>query len=443
MISPRALRVPCFFALLGATPQVTAAQITAELIRERTEREWTVKADKMRRHLLPLMRRHEIDLWIILSRENTPDPLLELFGGYGVTGWYGHRNAYLFFDPGDGDTLETTALGTHLSGHLRRFYDIIAQYGEEGLKPHLREYIEDRSPRRIAINQSRTISMADGLTAELKDYLVDALGVPYRDRLVSSEPLVVDYASVHTPAEDAVEREASAATFALLQRALSNEVITPGRTTLMDVQYWITAEWKRQGFEFNFPASLDLQRAGGITLDDGADPVIERGDLLHVDFGVRTSGIVADQQKMAYVLRAGETAPPAGLVRAFAASARAAAIVLEEMRVGRTGAAIKQAAETRTAADGIDTLVYSHVQGYWVHDAGMWAIHDWPERYGDHPRITLKDGDWVSLEFAVTAPVPEWDNQPVTIMREEDTLVTSDASPVYLSGPQTELWIIP
>ena len=159
--------------------------------------------------------------------------------------------------------------------------------------------------------------------------------------------------------------------------------------------YWITAEWKQQGFEFNFPASLDLQRAGGVTLDDAADPVIGRGDLLHVDFGVRTSGIVADQQKMAYVLREGETAPPAGLVRAFADSARAASIILEEMRVGRTGAAIKQAAEARTAAGGIDALVYSHVQGYWVHDAGMWAIHDWPERYGAHPRSTLKDGDWV------------------------------------------------
>ena len=388
------------------------------------------------------MRRHEVDLWIILSRENAPDPLVELFGGYGITGWYGHRNAYLFFDTGGGDTLETTVLGTHLSGHLGRFYDTLTVYGEEGLKPHLRQYIEARDPRRIAINQSRTISMADGLTAELKAYLLDAVGAPYRDRLVSSEPLVVDYASTHTPAENAVEREASAATFAILRRALSNEVITPGRTTLMDVQYWITAEWKQQGFEFNFPASLDLQRAGGVTLDDAADPVIERGDLLHVDFGVRSSGIVADQQKMAYVLREGETAPPAGLVEAFEGSTRAAAIILEEMQVGRTDAAIKQAAERRTSSEGIDTLVYSHVQGYWVHDAGMWAIHDWPERYGDHPRSILKDGDWVSLEFAVTVPVPEWDDQPVTIMREEDTLVTAATSPEYLSGPQTELWVI-
>ncbi len=30
----------------------------------------------MRRHPLPLMRRHDVDLWIILSRENAPDPLV-------------------------------------------------------------------------------------------------------------------------------------------------------------------------------------------------------------------------------------------------------------------------------------------------------------------------------------------------------------------------------
>jgi hypothetical protein len=56
--------------------------------------------------------------------------------------------------------------------------------------------------------------------------------------------------------------------------------ITPGRTTLMDVHYWITAERKRQNFEFNFPASLDLQRFG--------DGRIDRAGLLgprcrHVD----------------------------------------------------------------------------------------------------------------------------------------------------------------
>ena len=177
-------------------------------------------------------------------------------------------------------------------------------------------------------------------------------------------------------------------------------------------------------------------------LDDSDDPVIQPGDLLHVDFGVRTSGIVADQQKMAYVLRAGETEPPAGLRAAFARSARMANILVDEFRVGRTGIAIKTAAESRALDEGIDSLVYSHAQGNWVHDAGVWMIHDWPDRYGDHPRFQLRAGEWISLEFSVSEAVPEWNDQAVTIMREEDTIVHSDGNVEYLSGPQRELWVI-
>ena len=441
---PRAARrsLALVAAAALALAGIAAAQISPDEVRRRTEREWRYEVEKMRLHLQPLMRKHGVDLWIVLSRENAPDPALELFGGYGLTGWYGHRNAYLFYDPGGDRPLETTAIGTHLSGHLRRFFGTLQSYGEEGLKPHLRKYVEQRDPRRIAVNRSRTISMADGLTAELERYLVDAIGPTYAARLVSSEPLFVEYVSTHVPEEHEIAREASATTFEILRRALSNEVITPGRTRLMDVHYWITAEWKRRGLEFNFPASLDLQRRGKVSLEDHDDPVVERGDLLHVDFGVRDSGIVTDQQKMAYVLRDGETEPPAGLARAFARSVRAAEIIVGELRPGRTGIEMKRAAEARAAAEGIRLLVYSHVQGHWVHDAGVWLVFDWPERYGAHPRFPLRGGEWMSLEFSVREPVPEWDSQEVRILREEDLLVERDGRVSYLSGPQTELWVI-
>ena len=107
----------------------------------------------MRRHLLPVMRAHEIDLWIILSRENAPDPALELFGGYGITGWYGHRNAYLFHDAGE-DGLQTTVLGTHLSGHLARFYETRELYGEEGLGSGRATGIESSHPSRCSSSTS-------------------------------------------------------------------------------------------------------------------------------------------------------------------------------------------------------------------------------------------------------------------------------------------------
>lgn len=118
-------------AILIGAPLSAIDHLSPALIRARTEREWTVKAEKMRAHLQPLMRKHGIDLWLVMSRENTPDPALELFGGHGITGWYGHRNAYLLFDPGGNRPLETTALGTHMSGYLKRFYDTTTGTGRK------------------------------------------------------------------------------------------------------------------------------------------------------------------------------------------------------------------------------------------------------------------------------------------------------------------------
>ena len=142
------------------------------------------------------------------------------------------------------------------------------------------------------------------------------------------------------------------------------------------------------------------------------------------------------------MLRAGETAPPPGLVKAFADSVKAAQLICEEIKPGRIGHEMKTAAEKKTAAAGLDVNVYSHVQGYWVHDAGVWLNPDWPERYGAHPRSKLFGGEWVSLEFSSSTVVPEWGGQRVRMMREEDLHVRKDGSQQFLSGPQNELWIV-
>ena len=128
-------RTAVILALLALSAPYAAGQTHTS--RARFEREWEVKARKMERYLLPTMRKHGVDMWILLSRENAPDPLLDLFGAYGISGWYGHRNAYVFFDPGGTESLEATAIGTHLSEHLKRFYQVIVPYGEEGLAKHL------------------------------------------------------------------------------------------------------------------------------------------------------------------------------------------------------------------------------------------------------------------------------------------------------------------
>ena len=418
-----------------------AAQALSAL--DRARHEAAVKAEKMALHLQPAMRRNGIDMWIIMSREFHPDPMLDLFGGYGISGWYGHRNAYVFYDPGGDASLEKTIFGTHQSEHMLTFFDRIQSYGEEGLKPQLREYVHLVDPARIAINRSRTASMADGITVEMLAYLEDAIGEPYASRLESAESLIFDYVGVRTDAELDIETEASWRTWNILRRAFSNEVITPGTTRLMDVWGWIVDEWKSQHLEFNFPPGLTIHRQGENTpLSASADPLILPGDIIHVDFGVRLMGLVTDQQHLAYVLRPGESEVPQGLQDAFDQSAVVAQIYAEELKPGTAGNAVKQRVEQRAGDAGIDALVYGHTQGNWVHGAGARTVPHWPDRYGIFAIKPVRTREFWSIEFRILAAIPEWGGQRVPIPREEDAWIDDAGNVSYITGPQREFWII-
>jgi hypothetical protein len=68
-----------------------------------------------------------------------------------------------------------------------------------------------------------------------------------------------------------------------------------------------------------------------------APVVIDRGDVLHVDFGITALRLNTDTQHMGYVLRQGETDVPAGIKKALANTNRLQDIVMERMRPGRSG----------------------------------------------------------------------------------------------------------
>ena len=90
-----------FISLLACLLLATAAQAADDWntpALKRLMHEYDVKHEKMILHLQPAMRRAGVDMWIIMSREFNVDPMLQMFGDYGISGWYGHRNAYVFYD---------------------------------------------------------------------------------------------------------------------------------------------------------------------------------------------------------------------------------------------------------------------------------------------------------------------------------------------------------
>jgi hypothetical protein len=285
--------------------------------------------------------------------------------------------------------------------------------------------------------------MADGITAEMLLYLEQAIGDQYTARFVPAQSLIFDYIGHRTEKELAIETDASARTWKIIQRALSNEVVTPGKTRLMDIYGFIVQEWQDQDLDFNFPPNISIFRQGvEEVIGDTENPLVEPGDILHIDFGVRLMGLVTDQQHLAYVLRQDETEPPQGLQDLFQQSVTVAEIYADELRPGAVGTEVKVAIENRAADLGINASVYGHTQGNWVHGAGARTVFDWPDRYGDFAREPVRGSEFWSIEFSVAGEIREWDGQKIHIPREEDAVALSDGPARFLSGPQQSFWLI-
>nr|MBA3339658.1 M24 family metallopeptidase [Geodermatophilaceae bacterium] len=156
----------------------------------------------------------------------------------------------------------------------------------------------------------------------------------------------------------------------------------------------------------------------------GESPVIEKGDVLHCDFGITALRLNTDTQHMGYVLRAGETEAPAGLRAALARSNRLQDILVAALRPGRTGNEILRASLATMRAEGIEGTIYSHPIGLHGHGAGpligLWDYQDGVPGRGDAKVIPSM---WYSIELQATSPVPEWDGQKVRSAQEEDVVI--------------------
>ncbi|MCA1562501.1 MAG: hypothetical protein LC753_13545 [Acidobacteria bacterium] len=154
---------------------------------------------------------------------------------------------YIFTDRG-GDRIERAALGP--SGYLIEqsgAYDIFAPASK------VAAFVKSRNPRRIAVNMSDEIGPADGLSHAVYQHLVKTLGEPYASRMVSAERLVSEFRSRRVASEIVVFGEAAGIAVQLAERALSNEVITAGRTTLEDVAWWLQDRLLERGPRFRVP----------------------------------------------------------------------------------------------------------------------------------------------------------------------------------------------
>ena len=398
-----------------------------------------------------LMRQHGIEMWIVAMREYNEDPVFWSLVSP-TTMFARRRTIYVFTDRGPERGIERLALGGGSQGGAYEAYTArdtvdpsIGRRPElvgQGQWDLLTRVVRERDPKTIAVDISQTHAFSDGLSAGEWEQLSHALPEGYASRVVHAERLALDYQSIRAPGMMPVYQRMMGVVWAIIDTAFSNKVITPGKTTTTDVVWWMRQRVNDLGLGTWFHTDVDVQRRGQDL--SGLDTVvIQRGDVLHCDFGITALGLNTDTQHMGYVLRDGERDVPAGLKRALQNSNRLQDLLLAEMRPGRSGNDVLAATLTAMRAAGVNGTVYTHPIGDRGHGAGpligLWDHQEGVSGRGDTP---LLPSTWFSIELQATTPVQEWGGQPVRSAQEEDAELGTDGAMRWILRRQTAFHIV-
>jgi hypothetical protein len=391
--------------------------------------EWRVEK------LLPkLMRKHNIDMWFILDRENNKDPVAVTLYKKPFPGFLGR--SVIFYNRPNGTGVERYRGGI----------------------PRLKTLIDELSPSRVGLNISELWNNGDGLTKGLYDRLVreleDSVG-----RLVSAEDLSNEWLETKTKRELSVYRHVAGVTHDIISEAFSNKVIVPGITTVNDVSWWIAQRMTDLGIRALFyivevqrsPKDRTLYGNASVALgfnDDSklnGDIVIQRGDIIHSDIGMEYLGLNTDNQHHAYVLRDGETDVPQGLKQALKNSNRLQDIFMSEFVEGRSGNEITRRTLERARSEGLEPMVYTHPIGYHQHSGGTimgadseFAQHN-PLPKAEYP---LHYNTVWSIELETITAIPEWGGMEVEVALEEQGAFTEERGTYFVDGRQTRWFVI-
>jgi hypothetical protein len=428
---------------------LVAFDVQAQEAKARWETLNLIRQEKLDIILPQAMRDNNIDMWILVNKYGRFDPLSRELGGVGASDkWYqGKFRAYLVFTDRGGDKIERATI-RDMTGVLRK-------------------YVEERDPKRIAVNMSEYLGSADGLSHTCYLALVEALGEKYAKRLVSSEMLVSDFRSRRVATEIAVYSKLVKLTSQLMERALSNEVIKPGVTTLGDVAFWVedqliargyspfTAEINPQTYSWprivypEMPATKDGRQI--VRAPSGPyDRVIQRGDLIAWDGRIHILDTFGtDIERYAYVLREGETDVPKTIKDAFAHGLRVRELCRKLIKPGRTGLEtlhlmysklkefgyeIQYEEDNVTDSPNIEINIGCHSAGEQGPGSGafIWIDRDQPFT----SKLVLKPSQFQSFEFFLYYPLPEWGGKKLILEFKENVILTENV--IELFSPQME-----
>ncbi|MDF1522538.1 MAG: M24 family metallopeptidase [Trueperaceae bacterium] len=399
-----------------------------------------------------VMQREGIDLWVVVAREHNEEPvLMSLLPAPMLSAR--QRTILVFHAPGAADDgaadgapdaaaagFEAMAIarpGSDLDGFYAPMWGADDGRTDEDQWRCLRRVVAEREPRRIGVDVSADHAFGDGLSHHEHEALRAALGPDLWARTVSAERVAVGWLERRLQGEIDAAGGIHQIAHGVIAEAFSNRVVHPGVTTASDVAWWLRQRAADLGLACWFQPTVAIQRRGAHLGDPGGTPdeVIRPGDLLHGDFGLHYLGLATDTQQNAYVLRLGEEAPPAGLVRALKLANAQQDLLAAEMVAGRSGNEILAATLVAMVAAGFEGRAYTHPIGVHGHGAGpLIGLFDRQEGVPGRGDLPLRDDTLHAFEMYLEVAVPEWDGQRVKLASEQGSPSPSAASTTWAVG---------
>jgi Xaa-Pro aminopeptidase len=394
-------------------------------------------------NLLPeLMDKSEIDMWLLISREYNEDPVLKTML---PATWLNarRRTILVFYRNKEKNTLERLAVARYNIGKsIKSAWD---KEKEPNQWNALSKIIKERNPKKIGINFSKHFPLADGLVKTDYDELQENLPPELSSKLVSAEKLAIAWIETRTEKELALFRDLVKITHDIIDETFSEKVIIPGETTTEDLVWFMRQKVTDLGLETWFHPTIDVQRNTEVlkshieSFSKGKDEkIIQKGDLLHCDFGITYIGLNTDCQQHAYVLKEDEKEVPKFLKDAFQKGNRVQDILTSNMKSGKTGNLILSASLSQAKKEGLIPSIYTHPLGKYGHSAGttigMWDSQNGVPFKGDYP---LQKNTAYAIELNTTVTIKEW-QKDIRIMLEEAGFFGDDVFE-YVNERQTAI----
>ena len=388
------------------------ARVVNEILKDRFE------------NVLPkLMDRTGIDMWILISREYNEDPVLKTML---PAEWLNarRRTIILFYRDKTKNTLDKLAVARYNFGE-----NIISAWDKE-VEPNqwkrLNQLIEERNPKTIGINYSKYFNIADGIDKTDYEEFIANISKESRDKIISAQKLATAWIETRTTREMEIFSDIVEITHNIINEAFSSKVINVATTTTTDVEWWMRQKVTDLGLETWFHPSVDIQRFTEENQDHLRSfsnrpdrKIIQKGDLLHCDFGITYLRLNSDCQQMAYVMKDDEKEVPVFLKRAFKKGNKLQDILTSNFIEGDSGNTILLNSLNQAVKSNLRPSIYTHPLGSYGHSSGptigMWDSQSGVKGNGDYP---LYKNTVYAIELNITTYIKEW-SRDIRIMLEE------------------------